>query len=166
MCPVCRRHRPGRAHCKRVVQKVAGPKLSKNKDTFGRDENEVSRKNNLQGRNHTHPSQKEFDFILSNLKLPTSVKSLQWYLRFVIVYNQYVPSWAKKLILFYRLLQRDIKFQPTKCTMTPALTSMRTYSKLPECLCDYHYQTSSSSTCAKNAAGYVLPIEDLTSTNV
>ena len=56
----------------------------------------------------------KIDKFLINLKLPTSVKSLQRYIGFVNFYRKYIPTLAEKLAPLYQLLQKDVKFQLTQ----------------------------------------------------
>ena len=56
------------------------------------------------------PLKDRIDKFLKNLKLPTSVKSLQWYIGSVQFYRQYIPKLAKKLVPLYKLLQKAVKF--------------------------------------------------------
>ena len=60
------------------------------------------------------PLEDRIDKFLNNLKLPTSVKSLQRYIGFVQFYRQYIPMLAEKLVPLYKLLQKDVKFALTQ----------------------------------------------------
>ena len=90
----------------------AGLKLSMSKCAFGHPEIEFL------GRSITSkgigPIEKKIDDFLKNIKLPTSVKSLQRYIGFVQFYRQYIPRLAEKLVPLYKLLQKDVKFQLTQ----------------------------------------------------
>ena len=83
-----------------------------NKCTFGQD------KTNFLGktisRQQIAPLTDKIDKFLNNLKVPTSMKSLERYLEFVNFYRQYIAGLAEKLIPLYRLLQKDVKFQLTQ----------------------------------------------------
>ena len=90
----------------------AGLKLSKNKCMFGQDKIDfVGRRISKHG---IAPFPYKIDKIITNLKLPTSVKSLERYIEFAISYTQNIPRSAEKLILLYQLLQKDDKFQLTQ----------------------------------------------------
>ena len=90
----------------------AGLKLSMSKCAFGHPEIEFL------GRSITSkgigPIEKKIDGFLKNIKVPTSVKSLQRYIGFVQFYRQYIPRLAEKLVPLYKLLQKDVKFQLTQ----------------------------------------------------
>ena len=60
------------------------------------------------------PLPDRLDKLLSNIKLPTSVESLQRLIGFVDFCRRYISELAKKLILLYQLLQKDIKFRLTE----------------------------------------------------
>ena len=60
------------------------------------------------------PIERKTDDFLKNVKLRTSVKSFQSYIGCVILYKQYHSKWAVKLILLYKLPQKDVKFTVTK----------------------------------------------------
>ena len=90
----------------------AGLKLSMSKCAFGHPEIEfLGRSITTKG---IEPIEKKIDDFLKNIKLPTSVKSLQRYIGFVQFYRQYIPRLAEKLVPLYKLLQKDIKFQLTQ----------------------------------------------------
>ena len=90
----------------------AGLKLSMAKCALGHPEIEFL------GRSITSkgvaPIEEKIDNVLKNIKLPTSVKSLQRYIGFVQFYRQYIPCIAEKLVPLYKLLQKDVKFELTQ----------------------------------------------------
>ena len=92
--------------------KQAGLKLSMAKCAFGHPEMEFL------GRSITSKGfasiEEKIDKFLKNIKLPTSVKSLQRYIGFVQFYRQYIPCLAEKLLPLYKLLQKDAKFESTQ----------------------------------------------------
>ena len=74
----------------------AGLKLSMAKCAFGYPEIEfLGRSLTTKG---IAPIQEKIDKFLKNIKLPTSVKSLQQYIGFVQFYRQYIPRLAEKLV--------------------------------------------------------------------
>ena len=82
----------------------AGLKLSMSKCAFGHPEIEFL------GRSITSkgigPIEKKIDDFLKNIKLPTSVKSLQRYIGFVQFYRQYIPRLAEKLVPYTSCCKR------------------------------------------------------------
>ena len=60
------------------------------------------------------PIKEIIEGILENIKLPTSVMPLQRYIGFVHFYCQYSPRLAKELVLLYKLLQKDVKYELTQ----------------------------------------------------
>ena len=53
------------------------------------------------------PLPEKIDRFLTNLKLRTSVKSIQRYIGFVDFYRQYISKLTEKLFPLYQLLQKD-----------------------------------------------------------
>ena len=114
------------------------------------------------------PLPDKIEKFLTNLKFPTSVKLLQRYVGSVNFYRQYIPRLAKKLMPLHQLLQKDINFQPNQVHKDAIFEinehlakAAKLYSRLllpdqqPVTLCDAN----------ERAAGFVLLIEDYTSTN-
>ena len=108
------------------------------------------------------------DNFFKNLKLPTSVKSLQRYIGFVQFYRQYIAKLAEKLVRLYKRLQKDVKFALTQVhknalfDINENLTRAASFSlrvPLPDkqlvIICDV----------SEHTAGYVLLIEEYTETN-
>ena len=145
----------------------AGLKLSMSKCAFGHPEIEfLGRSIITKG---IGPIEKKIDDFLKNIKLPTSVKSLQRYIGFVQFYRQYIPRLAEELVPLYKLLQKDVKFQLTQVykdaifdinenLANAAKMSLRLLP-LPDkqlvIMCD----------ASEHAVGYVLLIEDYTETS-
>ena len=81
----------------------AGLKLSMAKCAFGHPEIEFL------GLSITSkgvaPIEEKIDKFLKNIKLPTSVKSLQRYIEFVQFYRRYIPKLAEKPVPLYKLSQ-------------------------------------------------------------
>ena len=93
------------------IQK-AGLKLSRSKCAFGHPKIEfLERSITTKG---IAPLEDRIDKFFKNLKLPTSVKSLQRYIGFVQFYRQYIPKLDEKLVPLYKLLQKDVKFVLTQ----------------------------------------------------
>ena len=114
------------------------------------------------------PLEDRIDKCLRNLKLPTSVKSLQRYIGFLQFYRQYIPKLAEKFVPSYRLLQKDVKFALTQVHKDATFDINQNLARaaklslklpLPEkqlvIMCD----------ASEHAAGVVLLIEVYTETN-
>ena len=130
------------------IQK-AGLKLSMSKCAFGHPKIEfLGRSITTKG---IAPLEDKIDKFLNNLKTPTSVKSLQRYIGFVQFYRQYIPMLAEKLVLLYKLLQKDIKFTLTPVHKDAIFDINQNLAELQNYLCDYHYQTSNWSSCVMRA---------------
>ena len=147
------------------IQK-AGLKLSMSKCDFDHP------KIDLLGRSNTTkgiaPLEDKIDKFLNNLKLPTSVKSLQRYIRFVQFYRQYKPMLAEKLVFLYNLLQKDVKFALTKVHKDAIFDinqNLARAAKLSLRLPLPDNQLVIMCDASEHAAGYVLLIEDYTEAN-
>ena len=147
--------------------KKAGLKFSMSKCAFGHTKTEVLGKIITITKGILSLGARIYKF-LKNLKLPTSVKSLQLYIGFVQFYRQYIPKLAEKLIQLYKLLQKDVKIALTQVhkneifDINESLTGAAKLSlrlPLPDkqlvIICD----------ASEQAAGYVLLVEDYTETN-
>ena len=142
-----------------------GLKLSMAKCAFGHPEIEfLGRSITTKG---IAPIEKT-DKFLKNIKLPTSVKSLQRYIGFVQFYRQYIPRLAERLVPLYKLLQKDVKYELTQIpkdaifdinenSANAAKMSLRL--PLPD------KQLVIMCYASEHAAGYVLLIEDYTETD-
>ena len=87
-------------------------KLSMAKCAFGHPEIEfLGRSITTEG---IAPIEEKIHKFLKNIKLPTSVKSLQRCIGFVQFYRQYIPRLAEKLVPLYKLLHKDVKYELTK----------------------------------------------------
>ena len=146
--------------------KQAGLKLSMAKCAFGHPEIEFL------GRSITSkgvaPIEEKIDKFLKNIKLPTSVKSLQRYIGFVQFYRQYIPCLAEKLVPLYKLLQKDAKFELTqvhKDAMFDINENLANAAKMSLRLPLPDKQLVIMCDASEHAAGYVLLIEDYTETN-
>ena len=60
------------------------------------------------------PLPDKIDHFPTNLELPTSVKSLQWYIGLLFFYKQNKPRLPETLIPLYQLLQKYVNFQLTQ----------------------------------------------------
>ena len=89
-----------------------GLKLSMAKCAFGHPEIEFLGKSIIT--KGIAPIEEKVDKFLENIKLPTSVKSLQRYIGFVQFNRQYIPRLPEKLIHPYKLLQKDVKNELTQ----------------------------------------------------
>ena len=146
--------------------KQAGLKLSMAKCAFGHPEIEFL------GRSITSkgvaPIEEKIDKFLKNIKLPTSVKSLQRYIGFVQFYRQSIPCLAEKLVPLYKLLQKDAKFELTqvhKDAMFDINENLANAAKMSLRLPLPDKQLVIMCDASEHAAGYVLLIEDYTETN-
>ena len=144
----------------------AGLKLSMSKCAFGHPEIEFL------GRSITSkgigPIEKKIDDFLKNIKLPTSVKSLQRYIGFVQFYRQYIPRLAEKLVPLYKSLQKDVKFQLTqvhKDAIFDINENLANAAKMSVRLPLPDKQLVIMCDASEHAAGYVLLIGDYTETN-
>ena len=139
----------------------AGLKLSMAKCAFGHPEIEFL------GRSIT-PIEDKIDKFLKNIKLPTSVKSLQRYIGFVQFYRQYIPRLAEKLVPLYKLLQKDVKYELTqihKDAIFDINENLANAAKMSLRLPLPDKQLVIMCDASEHAAGYVLLIEDYTETN-
>ena len=144
----------------------AGLKLSMSKCAFGHAEIEFL------GRSITSKGigliEKKIDDFLKNIKLPTSVKSLQRYIGFAQFYRQYIPRLAVKLVPLYKLLQKDVKLQLTqvhKDAIFDINENLANAAKMSLRLPLPDKQLVIMCDASEHAAGYVLLIEDYTETN-
>ena len=144
----------------------AGLKLSMSKCAFGHPEIEfLGRSITSEG---VGPIEKKIDDFLKNIKLPTSVKSVQRYIGFVQFYRQYIPRLAEKLVPLYKLLQKDVKFQLAqvhKDAIFDINENLANAAKLSLRLPLPDKQLVIMCDASEHAAGYVLLIEDYTETN-
>ena len=140
------------------IQK-AGLKLSMSKFTFGHPKIEFLGKS---------ITTKRIGKFLNNLKLPTSVKSLQRYIGFVQFYRQNIPMLVEKLVPLYKLLQKDVKFALTqvhKDAIFDINQNLARAAKLSLRLPLPDKQLVIMCDASEHAAGYVLLIEDYTEAN-
>ena len=114
------------------------------------------------------PIEDKIDKFLKNIKLPTSVKSLQRYIGFVQFYRQYIPRLAEKLVPLYKLLQKDVKYELTqihKDAIFDINENLANAAKMSLRLPLPDKQLVIMCDASEHAAGYVLLIEDYTETN-
>ena len=156
------------ANIEAVFQQIqkAGLKLTMSKCAFGHPKIEFL------GRSITSkgvaPLEERVDKFLKNMKLPTSVKSLQRYIGFVQFYRQYIPNLAEKLVPLYKLLQKDVTFSLTqvhKDCIFDINENLAKAAKLSLRLPLSDKQLVIMCDASEHAAGYVLLIEDYTETN-
>ena len=146
------------------IQKT-GLKFSMSKCAFGHPKIEFL------GRSITkkgiEPLEGHIDQFLKNLKLPTSVNTLQRYIGFVQFYRQYSPKIAKKLVPLYKLLQKDVNFiltQEHKDAIYDINKNLVRAAKLSLMLPLPEKQLVIMCDAGEHAAGYLLLIEDYTET--
>ena len=114
------------------------------------------------------PIEEKIDKFLKNIKLPTSVKSLQRYIGFVQFYSQYIPRLAEKLVPLYKLLQKDVKYELThihKDAIFDINENLANAAKMSLRLPLPDKQLVIRFDASEQVAGYVLLIEDYTETN-
>ena len=144
----------------------AGLKLSVAKCALGHSEIEfLGRSITTKG---ITPIEEKIDKFLENIKLPTSVKSLQPYIGFVQFYRQYIPRLAEKLVPLYKLLQKDVKYELTqihKDAIFDINENLANAAKMSLRLSLPDKQLVIMCDASEHAAGYVLLIEDYTETN-
>ena len=112
--------------------------------------------------------EEKIDKFLKNIKLPTSVKSLQRYIGFVQFYRQYIPRLAEKLVPLYKLLQKDVKYELTqihKDAIFDINENLANAAKMSLRLPLPDKQLVIMCDASEHAAGYVLLIEDYTETD-
>ena len=110
-------------------------------------------------------SKKKF---LENIKLPTSVKSLQRFIGFVQFYCQYIPRLAEKLVPLYKLLLKDVKYELTqihKDAIFDINENLANAAKMSLRLPLPDKQLVIMCDASEHATGYVFLIEDYTETN-
>ena len=111
------------------------------------------------------PIEEKIEKFLNNIKLPTSVKSLQQYIGFVQFYRRYIPKLAEKLVPQYKLIPIDVKDELTQVhkdaifdinETVASAAKMSLQMPLPDkqmvIMCDAN----------EDAAGYVMLIQDYT----
>ena len=144
----------------------AGLKLSMAKCAFGHPEVDfLGRSITTKG---IAPIEEKIDKFLKNIKLPTSVKSLQRYIGFVQFYRQYIPRLAEKLVPLYKLLQKDVRYELTqvhKDAIFDINENLANTAKMSLRLPLPDKQLVNMCDASEHAAGYVLLIEDYTETN-
>ena len=144
----------------------ASLKLSMAKCAFGHPEIEfLGRSITTIG---TATIEEKIEKFLKNIKLPTSVKSLQRYIGFVQFYRQYIPRLAEKLVTLYKLLQKDVKYELTqihKDAIFDINENLANAAKMSLRLPLPDKQLVIMCDASEYAAGYVLLIEDYTETN-
>ena len=146
--------------------KQAGLKLSMAKCAFGHPEIEFLGRSITS--NGVAPIEEKIDKFLKNIKLPTSVKSLQRYIGFIQFDRQYIPCLAEKLVPLYKLLQKDVKFELTqvhKDAMFDNNENLANAAKMSLRLPLPGKQLVIMCDASEHAVGYVLLIEDYTETN-
>ena len=114
------------------------------------------------------PIEEKIDKFLKNIKLPTSVRSLQRYIGFVQFYRQYIPRLAEKLVPLYKLLQKDVKYELTqihKDAIFDINENLANAAKMSLRLPPPDKQLVILCDTSEHAARYVLLIEDYTETN-
>ena len=99
------------------------------------------------------PIEEKIDKFLRNIKLPTSVKSLQRYIGFVQFYRQYISKLAEKLVTQYKMLQKDVKYELTQIHKDAnAIFDINgTLPRLLKCHCGCPSRTNNWSSCAMPA---------------
>ena len=144
----------------------AGLKLSMAKCAFGHPEIEfLGRSITTKG---IAPIEDKIDKFLKNIKLPTSVKSVQRYIGFVQFYRQYNPRLAEKLVPLYKMLQKDVKYELTqihKDVIFDINENLANAAKMSLRLPLPDKQLVIMCDASEHAAGYVLLIEDYTENN-
>ena len=144
----------------------AALKLSMAKCAFGHPEIEfLGRSITTKG---IAPIEDKLDKFLKNIKLPTSVKSLQRYIGFVQFYRQYIPRLAEKQVPLYKLLRKDVKYELTqihKDAIFDINENLANAAKMSRRLPLPDKQLVIMCDASEHAAGYVLLIEDYTETN-
>ena len=127
----------------------------------------IRKSNSFLGRSITTkgiaPIEDKIDKFLKNIKLPTSVKSLQRYIGFVQFYRQYIPRLAEKLVPPYKLLQKDVKYELTqihKDAIFDINENLANAAKMSLRLPLPDKQLVIMSDASEHAAGYVLLIAD------
>ena len=144
----------------------AGLKLSMAKCAFGHPKIEfLGRSITTKG---IAPIEEKIDKFLENIKLPTSVKSLQRYIGFVQFYRQCIPRLAEKLVPLYKVLQKYVKYELTqihKDAIFDINENLANAAKMSLRLPLPDKQLVIMCDASEHAAGYVPLIEDYTETN-
>ena len=115
------------------------------------------------------PLEKKIDKFLKNIKLATSVKSLQRYIGLVQFYRQYLPRLAEKLVPLYQLLQQNVKYvltQVRKDAIFNINENLANAAKMSLRLQLPDKQLVIMCNASEHAAGYILLIEDYTDSDV
>ena len=136
-----------------------------NKCSFGQSKIEILGK--TISSHSISPNENKKHVLLKNLKLPTTVKSLQRYIGLVNFHRQYIPKSAKQLIPLLKFLQEDTKFElndTSPDSMFEINENLANAAKLSSKLPLLEKQLVIMCDASEHAAGYILT-EDYTDTD-